>query len=99
MSYMGKKNARPILIKFHNHSHRDEVFSNRFNLKKSEGQALYLNENLPPHLRMLRGKANMMRKNKGYKFLWMKYGNIFVRKNEGSTVISIKKMSDLEKIV
>ena len=96
----GERNtSRPILIHFISQEHRDTIFASRNNLKKIEDTSLYLNQNLPPYLRMLRGKANWIRKQKGYKYLWIKNATLLVRKDEGSNVISIKKISDLEKIV
>ena len=95
----GKKRNRPILIHFQHKEQRDKLYTNRVNLKKLEGERLYLNENLPPNLSVLKGKANTIRKSKNYKFLWTKNGNILLRKNEGSEVINIKMLSDLEKII
>ena len=97
-SYTGERRNRPILIKFATQEHREIAFAARSNLRNLENQVLFLNEHLPPYLKMLRGKANKIRKEKGYKFLWMKNGNLLVRKNEESNVIGIKNMSDLEKI-
>ena len=94
----GEERTRPIMIKFENKAHKDEVYKNRTNLKKME-QRLYLNENLPQYLNVLKGKANSIRRQKEYKFLWTKNGNILLRKQEGSTVINIRSTSDLEKIV
>lgn len=97
-SYSGEKRTRAILIKFTTQDDREIAFASRNNLRKLDNQTLFLNENLPPHLKMLRGKANKIRKEKGYKYLWMKNGNLLVRKHEESSVIGIKNMSDLEKI-
>ena len=94
----GEKNTRPILIQFETKNHRDITYSGRRNLKKIEGPPLYLNENLPQNLRTLRGKANALKKQKGYKFIWVKNGNVLLRQNEDSNVIVIKKISDLDKI-
>ena len=94
----GEKNTRPIVVKFKNQEDRDTALASRNNLV-TENQKLYLNVNLPPYLKMLRGKANALRKQKGYKYLWMKDGNFLLRKNEGANVIVINKLSDLEKII
>ena len=95
----GDRKKRAILIKFQSQDHRDIAFASRSNLLKIEEHKLYLNENLPPYLRMLRGKANALRKQKGYKFLWMKNNNLLLRKNEESNVISLKSTLDLDKII
>ena len=95
----GERNTRPIFMKFENKEQRDIAFASRSNLRKLEDTRLYLNEDLPPNLRTLRGKANSFKKEKGFKFLWFKNGNLLLRKNEDSKIYNIKKPSDLERIV
>ena len=95
----GEKNSRPMLIKFATKEQSLTAYASRNNLRKIEDQKLYLNQNLPPYLRMLRGKANSLRKEKSYKFIWIRNGIILLRKNEESNVISIQTLNDLNKIV
>ena len=97
-NYNGNQRNRPIIIKFQSKDQRDKIYMNRSNLKKLEGERLYLNENLPPNLNILKGKANSIRKTKNYKFLWTRNGNILLRKNEQAEVIHIKVPSDLQKL-
>ena len=77
------------------------MYINKSNLIKinTEYGRIYLNENLPQNLKILLGKVNQIRKSKQYKFLWTRNGNIYVRKNENTNVISITRNSDLVKIV
>ena len=95
----GKEKPRRILIQFSTKEQRENVYKNKSNLKKIEGGPLFLNENLPIHLSILRGKANAKRKEKNYKYIWMKNGTILLRKDEFSDVISIRYSFDLHKIV
>ena len=98
----GQEKNRPILIQFQTKSLRDKVYKNRANLKKfADGgnPRFFINENLPPNLKTLLGKANSLRKQKQYKFLWTNNGVILVKKDENSNTIPIKKMSDLDNIV
>ena len=94
----GEKITRRILITFENKQFRDIVLKNKTNLRKFKDN-LYINENLPWHLSILRGKANSIRKQNNYKYLWISNGNILVRKNESSPAINIRSPSDLEKII
>ena len=87
----GERKVRPLLIQFENKETRDKVYDGRANLKKIENEKLYLNENLPANLKILRGKANHIRKEKDYKFIWVKNGTILLRKSENTNAISIKK--------
>ena len=95
----GERNTRPIFLKFQNKEQRDITFASRSNLKKIEGKTLYLNEDLPPNLRILRGKANAFRKANKFKYLWFKNGNLLLRENEDSKIYKIRMPSDLEKIL
>ena len=65
----GEKRIRPILIIFNNKGDRDIAFKSKSNLKKFDDKSLFLNENLPPYLSILRGKANSIRKERDYKYL------------------------------
>ena len=64
----GERNTRPIFIKFETKEQRDTAFASRSNLRKIEDERLFLNEDLPPNLRMLRGKANAFKKKRGFRF-------------------------------
>ena len=88
---------RRIFIQFSSKTQRDDIFKNRKNLKKLN-EPLYLNENLPRYLSILRGKANARRKEKNYKYIWMKNGTILLRENDFSEVVTIRFSSDLDKI-
>ena len=99
-----QERKRPILVRFNSRPMRNKVFANRGNLKKltpdSKGSRFYINENLPSNLRALLGKANALRKEKGYNFLWSNGGGIIlVKKNETSKTIAIRKGSDLKYII
>lgn len=89
---------RRILIQFADKQQRDDIYNKRKNLKKLD-KPIYLNENLPRYLSVLRGKANTKRKEQQYKFIWMKNGTILLRKDELSEVITVRYTSDLDKIV
>lgn len=94
----GEKATRRILVQFENKQHRDIVIKSRANLRKFK-DPIYINENLPSHLTILRGKANSLRKQHDYKYLWTSNSNILIRKRDGSQVINIRTPSDLEKII
>ena len=98
---MKRLRKRPILIIFKNKVMRDTVYANKSNLRKLDDRhgKLFLNENLPKNLKILLGKANKIRKEKNYKFIWTKNGTILVRKTDNCNVISISRPSDIEKIV
>lgn len=101
---VGKKEVnkkRTIVVQFENRGLRNIALQNRANLKKLEFShgRLFFNENLPVNIKILLGKANEVRKQKDYKYLWTKEGVIFVRKAEGMDAVVIRKLADIEKIV
>ncbi|CAH0405335.1 unnamed protein product [Chilo suppressalis] len=62
-------------------------------------QPIYVAEHLSPANRALHAAARLKAKKKGYRFVWVKQGKIFMRKDEDSEYIYIKTMELLEKIV
>lgn len=60
---------------------------------------IYVNEHLCVEKKVLLGKATHLRKERGWKFSWVKEGKILVRKTENSPVIHITQDNDLVKIV
>lgn len=65
-----------------------------------EGAAvpIYINENLSPVKRKLYKAAREIKKSKNFTFLWVRNGNILMRENQGSPVVRITSMEDLEKL-
>ena len=97
-THNGETKPRKILVKFEKKEHRDIVYKSRSNLRKLEDR-VFFNENLPQNLNQLRGKANALRKEKGYKYLWTLNGTILLRKKDNDRVININSPSDLCKII
>lgn len=59
---------------------------------------LYINENLPTSCYRLLREAKKL-KDTGFKYVWYRYGKVFVRKAEGDKVIVIKSLSDVSALV
>ncbi|XP_053623349.1 uncharacterized protein LOC128682569 [Plodia interpunctella] len=60
---------------------------------------IYIAEHLSPANRALHAATRLKAKDKGYKFVWVKQGKIFMRKNETSDHIYVKNIEFLDKIV
>jgi hypothetical protein len=60
---------------------------------------IFVNECLCPERRQVFIRARKERIERGYKFLWVRGGKVFVRKTEGSPAISLETIEDIEKIV
>lgn len=59
---------------------------------------VYLNESLTPMRRKLLAMARDEKRKQGYKWLWVRRGNIFLRKVDNGPVVVIKCLADLGKI-
>lgn len=61
-------------------------------------QPVYVNEALTPARRRLLAAARQLRKERDYKFLWVRGGKIFLRKQENSHVIQVTCQDDFAKL-
>lgn len=105
---------RSILVTLPSPRHRDSVLSSvyRFNRNNSteklnshsiglsgEKSQIYAVEHLPLEVRALQAEARRLAKEKQYKFVWVRFGKIYVRKNETSKPFLIKNEDSLKLIV
>lgn len=56
---------------------------------------VYVNESLCPSRRKLYGQARQIKKDKHYKYIWLRGGKILLRKSDGGPVISVACHRDL----
>lgn len=59
---------------------------------------IYINDQLTLNNRKLLWSAKTKAKESGWKFVWVRNGNIYVKKNENSTLIVINNAADIELI-
>lgn len=59
---------------------------------------IYVNEHLCPELKKLLGQTTSKKRDSGWKFVWVRNGQIFARKMEDSPVVKICCANDLSKI-
>ncbi|XP_045450021.1 uncharacterized protein LOC123658719 [Melitaea cinxia] len=60
---------------------------------------VYVSEHLSPTNKSLHAAARIRAKEKLYKFVWVRNGKIFVRKNESAPALVITRMDALKKLV
>ena len=58
----------------------------------------FINEHLSPKNREIFAKTQIRRKELNYKYIWSSNGNTFVRKKDGDSIITIKKLDDIDKL-
>ncbi|KAL1448489.1 hypothetical protein WDU94_002723 [Cyamophila willieti] len=59
---------------------------------------VYINEMLSPYLKKLFFEAKKIKNDKKYSYLWIKNGQILLKKAEDSKVMRLQSMADLAKI-
>ena len=100
-----KPTASPIVVKFKSKATRMHIIMNKkkllghnFHDINIDTERVYINENLIPNTKALFYKTNIERKQRNYKFIWTRNGAIKVRKDDNSTILTIKNLNDLNKL-
>uniref|UniRef100_A0A2A4JD60 FP protein C-terminal domain-containing protein n=1 Tax=Heliothis virescens TaxID=7102 RepID=A0A2A4JD60_HELVI len=109
-----KLRPRSVVVKLRSPRCRDELYSaiTRYNKSHSDNklntnllgyggnkEPVYVSEHLSPAYKSLHAAARLKAKEKSYKFVWVRYGKIFVCKGENSKTILIKDKQCLDKII
>lgn len=107
------KRPRNILISLSSPRLRDTILSQvtRYNKAHSkeplssihlgiagETRRVYVAEHLSPECKFLYAQARRVAKEKSYKYVWVRYGRIYVRQNDESGYVYIKDCSSLDKL-
>lgn len=105
---------RSIVVKLSSPAVRDEILAAVINFNKAnqtdklntahlgvagDKKPVYVAEHLAPHNRTLHHATRMAAKEKNYKFVWVRNGRIFAKKNETSERLLIKNMDSLLKLI
>lgn len=93
----------PILVRFSSSPLKERWMMRRGRLSSipsgDSQPRIYFNDNLTDYNKKLFWMARTRGKEKGYKFVWVRHGHIFAKKCEGSTLLRIMNVFDLEQIV
>lgn len=91
-----------ILVKFASVSVKETWMSSRHELKNlcksDKDPRLFFNDNLTAANRELFWLARKKRKEKNYKYVWTKDGNVFAKKEEGASLIRVNHVNDLVRL-
>lgn len=105
---------RSIIVEFVSPRLRDEFIAAAINYNKTNPtnklnssilgisgpkSQIYVSEHLSPANKALHAASRIKAKQMNYKFVWVKNGRIFVRKNDASSYIWIKDNNALDKMV
>jgi hypothetical protein len=63
-----------------------------------EACKIYVTEHLSPEQKNLHAAAKRVVKERNFKYVWVKYGQVYMRKDEGSSAILVKNLDSLSKL-
>lgn len=87
-----------VIVKFNSYKMKMAFIDRKKKTVTVEGTKVYIGESMSPYYRDLFWKAKQKGKDKGFRFIWFKNMNIFLRKEERSPVIKISNEEDLNKL-
>lgn len=93
-----------IIVKFVRRIDKEEFLQRRRvkrtlstrHIGRSDDRPIYVNESLTPARRALHALARKYQRERGFKFLWVRNGKIFLRKEEKAPVKVITREEDLD---
>lgn len=98
-----RDSAPPVLVRFVSVRAKEPWMAARGRLNSLPGLPsqcrLFFNENLTRANKELFWQARSRGRERGFRFVWVKHGKVFARKGEGSRIIKINYVNDLENIL
>lgn len=110
----GSSRPRNILVTLASPRQRDLIISSvhRYNKKHSDAtlnsthlglpptlaSKIYVAEHLSPELKILHAETRKMAGSNNFKYVWVRFGKIYVRKDDSSSAINIKNQDSLKKL-
>lgn len=100
-----RKNPRGIIVKFTRRSVKEDLLKQRrvkrnFNTKDigisdRPAEVIYMNDSLTQRRRKILNEAKILKKEKGFQFLWVRNGKILLRTEEGAKVIALVSLEQV----
>lgn len=95
-----------IIVKFVRRFDKDEILKQRRvkrnlstrHMGRNDDRPIYVNESLSPSRRRLLAAAKVVQKQKNFKFLWVRNGKIFLRREENAPVTVVTSQAELDKL-
>lgn len=81
-----------------NKTHREDKLNSSHLGIGGEKVPIYVAEHLSPHNRELHKAARIAAKEKKYKFVWIRSGRVFVRKDETTQAILLKDLASVDRL-
>lgn len=85
-------------VKRYNNSHPQDILRSSHLDIPGESSTIYVNEHLSPELKMLYAAARKFKKTHSYKYVWVKFSKIYLRKDDNSGIIYVKNHKFLDNL-
>lgn len=82
----------------YNKTHKNEPLDTTHLGLPGERRRIFVTEHLSPDCKALHAATRKAAREKGYKYVWVKYGRIYARKEDSAACIHIKNMDNLGKL-
>ncbi|KAL0840797.1 hypothetical protein ABMA28_014608 [Loxostege sticticalis] len=83
----------------HNKKHRDApLTAGHLGIDAGSACRIYVAEHLSPEMKTLHAESRKFAQNNNYKYVWVRFGKIFIRKDDTSTAMQIKNSDFLKKL-
>ncbi|KAG7300501.1 hypothetical protein JYU34_016132 [Plutella xylostella] len=107
------RRPRNVLATFNTPRLRDSIISATLRFNKShskeklntshlglagESKRVYVTEHLAPETKQLHAAARKFAKDKNFKFVWVRYGRVYLRKDENTKGIHLKNLDSLNNV-
>ena len=87
-----------IIAKFISQKIRNQIFENRFKLKKANpGKMIFINESLIRTNRKIFNMYRNFKKDNKWKYVWTKQGQTYLKKSSSDNTLKIESICDLSK--
>ena len=92
------KQPSTIIAKFISRKIRNQIFENRFKLKKANpGKMIFINESLTRTNRKIFNMCRNFKKDNNWKYVWTKQGQTYLKKSDSDNTLKIESICDLSK--
>lgn len=82
-------------LRTYNNNHKDDKFNTKLINLPGERQPIYISESLTPTTRHLLFHAKQAQKKNCFKYCWISYGKVFIKKDDGLPRIHIKTLEQI----
>lgn len=84
------------MCKSHNIRHKTKLCAKNLGFRTSEDTPVFISDHLTPKGARLYFLARELAKTKSYRFCWTSFGNVFVRRDEKSPIITLKNEAQIQ---